>query len=98
MRKRSRWLWVCALVAYAFLYLPLIIVVVYSFNDSRLNAEWVGFTLDWYRKLFANDEMLLAAGNSLFIASSPAWYPRSWERWQAWRCTAIGCACCRSWS
>ena len=42
--------------------------MVYSFNDSRLNAEWVGFTLDWYRKLFANDEMLLAAFNSLLIA------------------------------
>ena len=40
----------------------------YSFNDSRLNAEWVGFTLDWYRKLFANGEMLQAAGNSLLIA------------------------------
>ena len=38
-------------VGYAFLYVPLVIVVVYSFNDSRLNAEWVGFTLDWYRKL-----------------------------------------------
>ncbi|HET9047301.1 MAG TPA: ABC transporter permease [Casimicrobiaceae bacterium] len=67
MRSRSPWLWVCALAAYAFLYIPLIIVVVYSFNDSRLNAEWVGFTLDWYRKLFANDEMLAAAGNSLLI-------------------------------
>src|SRR4029453_19585580 len=66
--RRSRWLWALALVAYAFLYLPLVIVVVYSFNDSRINAEWVGFTLDWYRKLFANDEMLLAAGNSLLIA------------------------------
>src|SRR5437773_8691419 len=68
MRKRSRWLWAAALVAYAFLYLPLIIVVVYSFNDSRLNAEWVGFTLDWYRKLFQDEEMLKAAGNSLMIA------------------------------
>ena len=37
------------------------IVVVFSFNDSKLNAEWVGFTLDWYRKLFANEEMLKAA-------------------------------------
>ena len=45
------WLWATALFAYAFLYVPLLIVVVYSFNDSRLNAEWVGFTLDWYRKL-----------------------------------------------
>jgi len=68
MRKRSPWLWAAALVAYGFLYLPLVIVVVYSFNDSRLNAEWVGFTLDWYRKLAANNEMLLAAGNSLLIA------------------------------
>ena len=42
-------------------------MVVYSFNDSRLNAQWVGFTLDWYRKLFANEEMLTAAGNSLLI-------------------------------
>ena len=67
MRSRSPLLWACALAAYAFLYIPLIIVVVYSFNDSRLNAEWVGFTLDWYRKLFANDEMLAAAGNSLLI-------------------------------
>ena len=62
------WLWTAAGLAYAFLYLPLVIVVVYSFNDSRLNAEWVGFTLDWYRKLAENDEMLQAAANSLLIA------------------------------
>jgi spermidine/putrescine transport system permease protein len=68
VRRRSTWLWAAALVAYAFLYLPLVIVVVYSFNDSRLNAEWVGFTLDWYRRLAANDEMIAAAGNSLLIA------------------------------
>jgi spermidine/putrescine transport system permease protein len=67
VRKRSSMLWAAAIFAYAFLYIPLIIVIVYSFNDSRLNAEWVGFTLDWYRKLFANEEMLAAAGNSLLI-------------------------------
>jgi spermidine/putrescine transport system permease protein len=65
VRKRSVWLWAAALIAYAFLYVPLAIVVVYSFNDSRLNAEWVGFTLDWYRRLFDNAEMVAAAGNSL---------------------------------
>jgi spermidine/putrescine transport system permease protein len=68
VRKRSYWLWGTTIAAYAFLYVPLIIVVIYSFNDSRLNAEWVGFTLDWYRKLAGNDEMLTAAGNSLLIA------------------------------
>ena len=68
MRNRRIALWTAALVAYAFLYVPLVIVVVYSFNDSRLNAEWVGFTLDWYRKLAQNDEMIAAAGHSLLIA------------------------------
>jgi len=68
VRKRSWPLWIAALAVYAFLYLPLVVVVVYSFNDSRLNAEWVGFTFDWYRKLFANGEMIEAAFNSLLIA------------------------------
>ena len=68
MRRQPVALWVAAAVGYAFLYIPLVIVVVYSFNNSRLNAEWVGFTLDWYRKLARNEEMLAAAGNSLLIA------------------------------
>jgi spermidine/putrescine transport system permease protein len=68
VRRRPLGLWIAAAVGYAFLYIPLVIVVVYSFNDSRLNAEWVGFTLDWYYKLARNDEMLAAAANSLLIA------------------------------
>ena len=70
MRKRSPWLLVTAVAAYAFLYVPLVIVIVYSFNNSRLNAEWVGFTLDWYRRLAADEDMLTAAGNSLLIGIS----------------------------
>jgi len=70
MKRTNLLLWLTASLVYIFLYIPLIIVVVYSFNDSRLNAEWVGFTLDWYYKLFNNQEMLLAARNSLFIAVS----------------------------
>ena len=42
----------------------------YSFNDSKLNTEWVGFTLHWYEELFNNKEMLAAARNSLIIAFS----------------------------
>ena len=68
--KRPSWgLYAAAIAGYLFLYIPLAIVVVYSFNDSRLNAEWVGFTLDWYRRLFENDEMMQAAVNSLVIAT-----------------------------
>ncbi len=68
MRRRPLGLWIAAAVGYAFLYVPLAIVVAYSFNNSRLNAEWVGFTLDWYRHLFHDEDMLAAAGNSLLIA------------------------------
>lgn len=72
MIKSNRILNISALLVYAFLYIPLIIVVVYSFNDSKLNAEWVGFTLKWYDKLLSNDDLLSAAANSLIIASISA--------------------------
>jgi spermidine/putrescine transport system permease protein len=65
--RRSRTLWLAALGAFLFLYGPLAIVVAYSFNDSVMNAQWVGFTLRWYRKLFVNEEMLTATWNSLVI-------------------------------
>jgi spermidine/putrescine transport system permease protein len=68
MRRIPLALYLCAAFTYAFLYVPLAVVVIYSFNDSRLNAEWVGFTLSWYRVLFDDAEMLLAARNSLAIA------------------------------
>ncbi|MDD5299729.1 MAG: ABC transporter permease [Gallionella sp.] len=66
---RGFWLWATSLGVYAFLYVPLLIVVVYSFNDSRLNAEWVGFTWHWYDVLLHDEDMLAAVGNSLFIAT-----------------------------
>lgn len=70
MPRNNFMLWAAAILVYAFLYIPLIIVVVYSFNDSKLNAEWVGFTIAWYKVLFNNEEMLTAARNSLIIAIS----------------------------
>ncbi len=69
-RGRPIGLWLAAGFGYAFLYVPLAIVVAYSFNDSRLNAEWVGFTFAWYRTLFSDDAMIFAAGNSLAIAAT----------------------------
>lgn len=68
MRRTRLGLWLAALLVYLFLYLPLAVVVVYSFNDSRLNAEWVGFTWRWYQVLLADEEMLQAAVNSVLIA------------------------------
>lgn len=65
--KQSRWLKAASVAVYVFLYAPLLIVVIYSFNDSSMNAQWVGFTLKWYDKLFQNEIMLTAAFNSLII-------------------------------
>ncbi|HXZ47682.1 MAG TPA: ABC transporter permease subunit [Usitatibacter sp.] len=65
-------LWAAALAAYGFLYLPLAVVVIFSFNDSALNAGWVGFTTSWYAKLLRDGDMLRAAGNSLAIATASA--------------------------
>lgn len=68
VRRRNRGLWAAVIALYAFLYLPLVVVVVFSFNDSKLNADWVGFTFKWYEVLFHDEEMLTAALNSLGIA------------------------------
>ena len=52
----------------AFLYIPLIILVAYSFNDSKLVTIWGGFSTKWYAKLLNNDQILEAAWLSLRIA------------------------------
>jgi spermidine/putrescine transport system permease protein len=52
----------------AFLYLPLLILALYSFNESRINAVWSGFTFDWYLSLFKNRRVLEALTNSLIVA------------------------------
>ena len=67
-RSLSKWTMITGILGYLFLYLPLVNVVTYSFNDSKLNAEWIGFTFKWYAKLFHNEEMIEAATNSLVIA------------------------------
>ena len=58
---RSHLLLAYSLVILAFLYLPLLILALYSFNESRINAVWTGFTLDWYKTLFQNRRVLEAA-------------------------------------
>lgn len=68
MRRRSTTLLTVAAFGYAFLYLPIVSVVVYSFNDSRLVTLWGGFSLRWYRSLLQSEDILGAALLSLQIA------------------------------
>jgi spermidine/putrescine transport system permease protein len=53
---------------FIFLYTPLFILILFSFNDSRANIVWKGFTLKWYQKAFENDQLREALFNSLLIA------------------------------
>jgi spermidine/putrescine transport system permease protein len=55
-------------LAYLFLYLPLIVLVLFSFNDATVSISWVGFSLRWYKALFQNPEILEAAQTSLIVA------------------------------
>jgi putrescine transport system permease protein len=54
---------------FAFLYVPILSLIVYSFNKSRLVTVWGGFSTEWYGKLFRNEQILNAAWLSLKIAS-----------------------------
>ena len=67
-QKLSWFLKAMLFLGLAFLYIPLIILVVYSFNDSKLVTIWGGFSTKWYAKLLNNDQILEAAWLSLRIA------------------------------
>lgn len=51
----------------AFLYIPIAVLVVLSFNDSRSRVVWGGFTLEWYKTLFHNSDVVAALQNTLTI-------------------------------
>jgi putrescine transport system permease protein len=67
---KSRYL-VFGIVAfgYAFLYIPVMLLVLFSFNESRLVTVWGGFSTRWYGELLSNDSLLSAAWLSLRIAT-----------------------------
>jgi len=61
-------LFLFTLAIFAFLYLPLAVLLIFSFNESRLMMDWQGLTTLWYRILFQDERMLDALANSLWVA------------------------------
>lgn len=57
-----------SILIYLFLYIPILVLVIFSFNESKLNATWTGFSLKWYVSLLANDSLMEAVKNSFIIA------------------------------
>ncbi|MBD3563490.1 spermidine/putrescine ABC transporter permease PotC, partial [Planktothrix sp. FACHB-1355] len=62
------WQALFSLLMYFFMYLPILVLAFYSFNKSRYSANWEGFTLDWYQKLFNDTRIIAALQNSLIVA------------------------------
>lgn len=56
-------------LALVFLYLPIVLLVVYSFNDNRVATLWTGFSLRWYSVVADNPNILRAARNSIIVAT-----------------------------
>jgi putrescine transport system permease protein len=68
MNQRPTFLITILCFGFAFLYVPILSMIVFSFNNSRLATVWGGFSTKWYGKLFQNDQVIDAAILSLQIA------------------------------
>lgn len=68
--KRGGFLAIYTGLVIAYLFIPIIVMAAFGFNDiqGRFNFQWQGFTLRWYRELFAVQELVEALKNSLVIA------------------------------
>ena len=69
MNRRSWFLVTALILGYCFLYGPILSLVVYSFNESRLVTVWGGFSTKWYGELLRNEQILSAAWLSVRIAA-----------------------------
>lgn len=72
LNKRSKFIFSMLCFGFAFLYIPIALVMIYSFNDSKLVTIWGGWTLKWYVELFNNENILNAALLSFRIAAITA--------------------------
>jgi putrescine transport system permease protein len=72
MEKRSKWVTIFMSFGFLFLYIPIISMIIYSFNASRLVTVWDSVhspTLQWYRELFSNEPLMSAAALSFKVAA-----------------------------
>jgi len=71
--RRASFVRIAALLfGFAFLYAPIALLVIYSFNASRLVTVWGGFSTRWYVSLLDNDQLMASAWISLRIALTSA--------------------------
>ena len=72
MKASSRFVLSAMCFGFAFLYVPILVLILYSFNQSAITSVWGGFSLRWYSALFNNDQVIEAALLSFKIAATSA--------------------------
>ncbi len=68
--RLPRWILGISFVVYAFLHLPILVLVIFSFNDSKFSVDWSGFTLDWYHRLIERPDILRGLKASLIVGGA----------------------------
>jgi len=68
--RLPRWLVGVTAAVYAFLHVPILVLVVFSFNDSKFSVDWAGFTLDWYYRLLERPDILRGLKTSLIVGGA----------------------------
>src|SRR5690606_35746256 len=66
---RKRWIQVALVLIFLFLYFPIVALIAFSFNDSKRNITWQGFTLKYYEAALKNSDLHDAFTNSIIIAT-----------------------------
>ncbi len=69
-RWERAWMTAHSWLVYIFLYAPILVLIVFSFNEGRQAATWEGFSFRWYAKLMDNKLLLTSVKNSLLVAGA----------------------------
>ncbi len=67
--RLPRWIVGISILVYAFLHLPILILVLFSFNDSKFSVGWTGFTMGWYHRLLERPDILRGLKASLVVGA-----------------------------
>ena len=70
MRKYASRIYLC--IVFAILYIPILTLILFSFNNTESTANFTGFSLEWYIKLFSDESAFIALRNTLILAVSSA--------------------------
>ncbi|MDP2312262.1 MAG: ABC transporter permease [Pseudomonadota bacterium] len=69
-RRLPAWVLAVTGLVYFFLHAPMLVLVLFSFNDSKFSTEWSGFTLHWYTRLLEREDILDALQRSLLVGGA----------------------------